>query len=184
MSVLSQLQWSKLSRRERILFVTTVMVALCMLIIFVLQPRVVERRKLDSQKKTLQQEISALSSALPILLQRAEAEKANPPSKPRPELVEASLSSILDEIGRKARMREVQVIELKPSLPETKEGIEVLPIQMKTRSRFFSLGDYIAALEGLPRPIAITRLKIESRTETSPEVAAEMTLYIYKKRGI
>lgn len=184
MSLIRQLQWSKLSKRERILFAATVAALFCVLIAFVLQPRLEERRRLNSQKTTLQQEVSSLSSTLPVLLQRAEAAKTDPSaSKSEVDLTDASLSSILDEIGRQARMREVQVVELKPNVPENKEGFEVLPIQLKSRSRFFNLGDYIAALERLPRPIVVARLKIESTQETNPEVLAEMTLHIYKKGG-
>ena len=75
-------------------------------------------------------------------------------------------------------------MELKPSPAEKKEGYEILQIQVKSRSRFFNLGDYISALERLPRPIVIERLKIESTAETSPDVIAEMVLQVYKGGGV
>ncbi|TAK07770.1 MAG: hypothetical protein EPO39_05865 [Candidatus Manganitrophaceae bacterium] len=181
MSVLTQIQWSKLSKRERILFVSTLSAVLYALVFFVYQPRMVERQRLDAQKKTLQQEISALSSTLPILMQKAEG--GNRSSEPVLTLSDTSLSNILEEIGRQARMREVQLIELKPSLAEMKDGYEILPIQIRSRSRFFNLGEYVAALERLPRPIIVERLKIESTPETSPDVIAEMVLQVYKGGG-
>lgn len=183
MSVLTQLQWSKLSKRERILFVSTLVAVVYSFLFFFLQPRMAERQRLDEQKKTLQQEISALSSTLPVLMRKAEAID---PSEPEPALVlsDASLSLILEELSRQARIKEVQLIELKPSPGEKKEGYEILPIQIKSRSRFFNLGDFISALERLPRPIIIERLKIESTSETSPEVIAEMVLQVYRGGGV
>lgn len=186
MSVLTQLQWSKLSKRERILLVSTVGAILYSLIFFIYQPRMAERQRLGEQKKTLQQEVSALSSTLPLLMKKAEAEKGNSASDPQSALVlsDASLSAILEEIGRQARIREVQLVELKPSPAEKKDGYEILPIQMRSRSRFFNLGEYIAALERLPRPIIVEHLKIESTPETSPEVIADMVLRVYKGGGV
>ena len=185
MSVLSQLQWSKLSKRERILFVSTLAAALYSLVFFVFLPRIAERQRLGEQKKTLQQEISALSTTLPVLMQKVEAEKGKyGSSEPALILSDASLSIILEEIGRQARMKGVQLIELKPSLAEKKEGYEILPVQIKSRSRFFNLGEYLSALERLPRPIVVERLKIESTPETSPDIIAEMVLQVYKGGGI
>lgn len=183
MSVLTQRQWSKLSKRERILFVSTMFALLYSFVFFFYQPRMAERRRLDEQKKTLQQEISALSSALPVLMRKAEAAA---PSEPPPALTlsDASLSMILEELSRQARIKEVQLMELKPSPAEKKEGFEILPIQIKIRSRFFNLGDYLFALERLPRPILIERLKIESTFESSPDVIAEMVLQVYKGGGV
>lgn len=186
MKLLDQLQWSKLSKREQILAISTLGVILYILIFFVYQPRRAEHLQLDVQKKTLQQEISALSAALPILMQKAEKEKEDPFSEPETPLIlsDASLSAILAEIGRQARIKEIQLIELKPSLADKKEGYEILPIRIKVRARFFNLGEYLATLERLPRPIAVERLKIESTPETSPDVIAEMLLHIYKGGGI
>jgi len=182
MSVLTQLQWSKLSKRERILFVSTLIALLYSFVFFFLQPRMTERQRLAEQKRTLQQEVSALSSTLPILMRKAEAIDS---TETMPALVisDASVSAILEELSRQARIKEVQLMELKPSPAEKKKGYEVLPIQIRSRSRFFNLGDYISALERLPRPIVIERLKIESTTETSPEVTAELVLQVYKGGG-
>ena len=97
MSVLSQLQWSKLSKRERILFVSTLTAALYALVFFVFLPRIAERQRLGEQKKTLQQEISALSTTLPVLMQKVEAEKGKyGSSEPALILSDASLSIILE----------------------------------------------------------------------------------------
>lgn len=74
-------------------------------------------------------------------------------------------------------------MELKPSPAEKKGGYEILPIQLKSRSRFFSLGDYISALERLPRPVVIERLRIESTSESSPDVIADIVLQVYKGGG-
>ncbi len=182
MNILTQLRWSRLSKRERILTVSTFVAVLYALIFFVYQPRIAERQRLNDQKKALQREISALSSTLPILMQKVEAGKANH-AAPAVVFSDASLSNILEEVERQARIKEVQLIELKPSAAEKKDGYEILPIQVKSRSRFFNLGEYIAALERLPQPIAIERLKIESTPESSPDVVSEMVLQIYKKGG-
>jgi Tfp pilus assembly protein PilO len=153
---------------------------------FYYKPRVMEREKLSTQRMTLQQEVSALSSALPVLIQKADETKtgASPDVVAAPWIdSDASLSMILEEIGRQARLQEVQLMELKPGPPEKKAGYEVLPLQMKTRSRFRNLGEYLSLLERLPRPVTVNHIKIESTTETTPYVVVEMTLHIYKKGG-
>lgn len=183
MSVLNQIQWSKLSKRERILFVSTLVALIYSFVFFFFLPRMAERKRLDEQKRNLQQEISALSSTLPVLMRKAEA-AGTPEPEPAGLLPDASLSSILEELSRLARIKEVQLIELKPSPVEKKEGYEILSVQIKIRSRFFNFGDYISALERLPRPVIIERLKIESTAETSPEVTAELVLHVYKGGGV
>jgi Tfp pilus assembly protein PilO len=184
MKQLSRFQWSKLTKREKVLAGLSAGMLLYAAIFFYYKPRVVEREKLHTQKATLQQEVSALSSALPVLLQKADPAKTENPAMPVPWMEsDASLSMILDEISRQARLQDVQLIELKPSPAEKKVGYEVFPLLVRTRSRFRNLGEYLSALERLPRPVTVNHLKIESTAETSPYVVVEMTLHIYKKGG-
>jgi Tfp pilus assembly protein PilO len=186
MKRLSQFQWSKLSIREKILAVLTVGMMFYAGVAFYYKPRVIEREKLHTQKAALQQEVTVLSSALPVLTQKADETKVGSLSltaaAPWIE-ADASLSMILEEISRQARLQEVQLIELKPNVVEKKEGYEILPLQLKTRSRFRNLGEYLALLERLPRPVTINHIKIESTAETTPYVVVDMTLHIYKKGG-
>lgn len=186
MKQLAQFRWSKLSIREKALSGLTAGVLLYGAMMFYYQPRVIELKKLSTQKATLQQEVSALSSTLPVLIQKADQAKAGTSATPAaiPWIdSDASLSMILEEISRQARLQEVQLMELKPSVVEKKTGYEVLPVQVKTRSRFRNLGDYLSSLERLPRPVTVHHLKIESTTDTTPYVMVEMTLHIYKKGG-
>lgn len=182
----NQLQWSKLSIREKVLAGLTVGMLFYAAIIFYYKPRVMEREKLHTQKAALQQEVSALSSVLPVLIQKVDETKGEEPSLTvtLPWIdSDASLSMILEEISRQARLQEVQLMELKPSLPEKKAGYEILPLQMRTRSRFRNFGEYLSLLEHLPRPVTVNHLKIESTAETTPYVVVDMTLHIYKKGG-
>ena len=186
MKNLTQLQWSKFSMREKALIALTVGALIYAGVAFYYKPRVMEREKLNTQKAALQQEVSALSSALPVLIQKADETK--PRSSPDPIGTawidsDASLSGILEEISMQARLQEVQLVELKPNAIEKKEGYEILPLQMKTRSRFRNLGEYLALLERLSRPVTIHHIKIESTAETTPYVLVDMTLHIYKKGG-
>lgn len=186
MKQLSQLRWSRLSFREKVLAGLTMGMLVYAGFIFYYTPRVMERKKLHTQKAVLQQEVSALSSALPVLIQNADKTRVEGPSQQvaAPWIdSDASLSMILEEISRRARLQEVQLIEVKPSLPEKRAGYEVLPLQMRTRSRFRNLGEYLSLLEHLPRPVTVNHLKIESSAETSPYVVVDMTLHIYKKGG-
>lgn len=186
MKPLSQFQWSKLKIREKVLAGLTAGMLLYASLVLYYKPRVMEREKLHTQKTALQQEVSALSSALPVLIQKADETKG---VKPFPPAVapwvdsETSLSMILEEIARQARLQEVQLIELKPGIAEKKEGYDILPLQMKTRSRFRNIGEYLASLERLSRPVTVNHLKIESTEETTPYIVVEMTLHIYKKGG-
>lgn len=185
MKQLSQFQWSKLTKREKVLAGLSAGMLLYAAIFFYYKPRVMEREKLHTRKAALEQEVSALSSALPTLRQKAVPAKTEKPKTTIPWIEsDASLSMILDEIGRQARIQEVQLVELKPSPAEKKTGYEIFPLQIRTRSRFRNLGEYLYSLEQLPRPVTVNHLKIESTAETSPYVVVEMTLHIYKKGGV
>lgn len=185
MNQLSRFQWSKLTKREKVLAGLSVAMLLYAAIFFYYKPRVMEREKLYTQKAALQQEVSSLSSALPVLLQKADMTKTEKPAVAIPWIEsDASLSMILEEISRQARFQDVQLVELKPSPAEKKAGYEIFPLQMRTRSRFRNLGEYLSSLERLPRPVTVNHLKIESTPETSPFVVVEMTLHIYKKGGV
>lgn len=191
MTAIDSFQWSKLSKREKALLAATVGALFYALIILYYKPRLMEREKLYTQKSALQQEVVALSSALPVLAQKADAVNGEAPSPADVSPVAVSslppgapLSMILEEIGRQARMKEVQLIELRPSPAEQKEGYEILPVQLKTRSRFRSLGEYLAVLEQLPRPVVVYQMKIESTQETSPYILVDMTLHLYKREGV
>ena len=184
MKPLMQFQWSKLTKREKVLAGLSAGMLLYAAVFFYYKPRVIEREKLHTQKAALQQEVSALSSALPALLQKGEAKKTDQPAGEISWIEsDASLSMILDEISRQARFQDVQLMELKPSPAEKKAGYEIFPLQIRTKSRFQSLGEYLSSLERLPRPVTVNRLKIESTAETSPYIVVEMTLHIYKKGG-
>ena len=183
MKQLSQFQWSKLTKREKVLAGLSVGMLLYAAIFFYYKPRVMEREKLHTQKTALEQEVTALSSALPALIQKAAPTKMEKPVAAPWIESDASLSMILDEIGRQARIQDVQLAELKPSPAEKKAGYEIFPLQIRTKSRFRNLGEYLSSLEQLSRPVTVNHLKIESTAETSPYVVVEMTLHIYKKGG-
>lgn len=183
---MSPLHWNRLTPREKALSAMVIGTIFYVAIAFFYYPNVRESKGLSNEKETLEREVASLTSTLPVLHQKAQSRKRAEPS-PRREIVfsneEGSLSRVLEEIGRLARIKQVRLIEVKPSVAEKREDYEILPIQVKVHSRFRNVGEYLLALERLPRPIVIRFLKIETDAQMSPDVEAEMTLHIYKKGG-
>lgn len=174
--------WSQLSTREKGLCVLTLGAVCYAFVVFLYHPRLAERERLSSRMTNLRQEITALSSTLATLRQKTSSggEKIHIQgvglidSGPR-------LSRLLHKIHRQARVQRVELLEIKPNVPENRDSYRMLPLEIKTRSRFQDLGLYLLSLERLSDPVVIDRIIIRSDPQTSPEVVAEMTLHVYKR---
>ncbi|MFQ5779956.1 MAG: type 4a pilus biogenesis protein PilO [Nitrospiria bacterium] len=187
MTFAERFKWSRLSLREKGLSLLTLAAVLYAFVVFVYNPKVAERRRLNTQITALQNEVTTLSSALSTLQKKDAAAEGEDPSRlggtGRRALIDSnpSLSRLFEEINRLARLRKVRLLELKPSVVEKKEQHEILPLQLKARSRFRDFGMYLLSLEGFPQPVVVDRIKIRSTPQTSPEIVAEITLHFYKK---
>ena len=180
-------QWSKLSFREKILFFLTVGAILYAAVFLLYLPKAAERRQLHAEKTALEQEVKTLSLTLPTLAQKIDEDGPRSSSETGAlflALSDDSLSKVLEEIAHAARSRDVQLLDLRPGVIEKRDTYDVLPIQLKTRSRFHNFDRYLATLEKLPRPVIVDRMKIETTQETTPDVVVEMSLLVYMKGGV
>jgi hypothetical protein len=173
--------WSNLSKREKVLCVLTFGAVCYSLLVFFYNPRVAERDRLNSQKIKLGEEVTQLTSTLEALREKTLV-------APEPILVQEAglidsgpmLSRFLHKIYTQARGQRVELLEIRPNVLESKGAYQVLPLVLKTRSRFRDLGLYLLSLERFSEPIVIDRIIIRSDLKTSPEVVAELTLHVYR----
>ncbi|MFQ5781273.1 MAG: hypothetical protein ACE5HN_10890, partial [Nitrospiria bacterium] len=153
MTFTERFKWSRLSLREKGLFLLTLAAVLYAFFVFVYSPKIAQRRRLNTQITTLQQEVTTLSLALSALQKKGAAAEREDPSRlsgaGRMVLIDSdpSLSRLLEEVNRQARLRKVELLELKPSVVEKRGQYEVLPLQLKARSRFRDFGMYLLSLE-------------------------------------
>ncbi len=203
MNVLNFLQWSKRSGREKILIALVAGLILYAPVLFFFKPRLIERKYLDAERIRLQEEMTALTASLQVIIPKVTVPEIvpTPPTQTGSSRKEGaltshtlaladlidmdvSLSTILGEIGNQARLQGVNVIEVGQGDAEKKDAYEIIPIQVKVRARFRNLEAYVASLEALPRPMVVDRLKIEATEDISPDVVMDLSLRVYKKGGV
>lgn len=174
--------WSKLSRREKVLCVLTLGAVCYSFISLFYLPRMAERERLNSQKSSLREEITELTSTLAALRQDM---PVTPDMNQMQDAVligpDPRLSKFLHKIYKQARGQHVELVEIKPNAPENRESYRILPLDLKTRSRFQDLGLYLLSLERFSEPVVIDRIIIRSDFQASPEVVAELTLHVYRR---
>jgi len=176
------LWWSRLSKREKVLCILTFGAVCYSFVVFFYNPRVAEREGLNLQRVHLAEEITRLRSTLADLREDGPIEREAVHLEGA-DLINSGpmLSRFLHKIFTQARGQRVELLEIKPKLLEKKGSHRVLPLVLKTRSRFRDLGLYLLALEGFSEPVVIDRIIIRSDLKTSPEVVAELTLHVYRR---
>lgn len=191
--LLKRLDWTRLTLRERILFVLTLGVIGVVFVSLMFLPTK-QRIELDRvQLQALTSEITKAQALLPEV--RAEAEELQQ-VRQKGEVagefsVKASdilpggsrLSSFLEELTRLARLQRVEFVSVRPEGVEDKGSYLQLTMRIDVKSRFRELGEYLLMLENLPRAIIIDEMKVESSTETTPYVMAHLkaTTYMAKE---
>ncbi|MFQ5580853.1 MAG: hypothetical protein ACE5FZ_09590 [Nitrospiria bacterium] len=174
--------WSKLSKREKILCVLTLGAVCYSFLVFSYNPRVAAREKLNSQILDLSEEVTRLGSTLETLREDGPAEQEISPVQDAGFIHSGTmLSKLLHKMYRQARGQRVELLEIKPNVLENKGAYRVLPLDLKTRSRFRDLGLYLLSLERFPEPVVIDRIIIRSDLKISPEVVTELSLHVYRR---
>ena len=84
------------------------------------------------------------------------------------------LSSFLEELNRLARLRQVEIISIRPEGFEDKGTYLKMVLRIDLKSRFRHLGEYLMMLENLPRAIIVNDIKIESSPENNPYIIAQL----------
>src|SRR5712691_3299702 len=105
MKKIDQIRWSNFSKREKILVALTVGSIFYAILLFFYFPQRSQWKRLHAQKSSVEQEVSALSSALPEMMRKADGSGAALPlmvSIPFP-VSDSALSAILEEVNQTAR---------------------------------------------------------------------------------
>ncbi len=92
-----------------------------------------------------------------------------------------SVPDFLRELNKWARKRSIGIVSIEPKEPTLKEGYIEQPIKLEVQGRFRAIGDYLSFLEGLPRPLQVTGLKLTSPEELAPDLKAKFELVLYIK---
>ena len=182
--LLKRLDWTRLTLRERILFVLTLgVVGVAFVSLMFLPTR--QRIELDQAQLTaLKGEIAKTQALLPEVRAKAEelqqvrqkGEVAGEFSAKASDILPGGsrLSSFLEELTRLARLQQVDFVSVRPEGVEDKGSHLQLTMRIDVQSRFRELGEYLLMLENLPRAIIIDEMKVESSTETTPYVMAHL----------
>lgn len=182
--LLQWLDWKKLKLRERALFIVTGIVVLWVLVSMMLMPKVKQVKQYRTEIATLRANISRQSGLLPSLrtsLKRLRSQESTRDVS-KGGLMKISdvlqggtqLSSFLEELNRLARLRQVEIVSIRPEGFEDKEAYLEMNFRMDLKSRFRHLGEYLMMLENLPRAIIVNDIKIESSVENNPYIIAQL----------
>lgn len=191
--LLKRLDWTRLTLRERVLFVLTLGVMGVVLVSLLFWPTKQRIELHQVQLQALTSEIKKTQALLPEARDKAfELRQIRQKGEVAGGfLVKASdilpggsrLSSFLEELTRLARLQRVEFVSVRPEGVEDKGSYLQLTMRIDVQSRFRELGEYLLMLENLPRVIIIDEMKVESSTETTPYVMAHLkaTTYMAKE---
>jgi Tfp pilus assembly protein PilO len=187
--LLKRLDFSKLSTRERVLFILTASAVLFGYLTYFMMPMIRNARDLTVQKVSLKAEIDQEMAQIPLLRKRAE--ELHQASEAKGVSAEISgkvgdlfpggsrLSALLEEMTRLARLRQIEFVSIHPDAIEDKGTYFQLTLQIDVQSRFRELGDYLLMLENLPRAVIVKELKVETRADLNPSVLAHLKTVTY-----
>jgi Tfp pilus assembly protein PilO len=85
------------------------------------------------------------------------------------------LSSLIEELTRLARLRQVDFVSIRPLNIEEKGAYMQLTLKIDVKARFRQFGEYLLMLEDLPRAIIVEEVRIETTPETSPFVIGHLS---------
>lgn len=180
---------SRLAPRERILLIATVVVVLFSIWSYLYLPKSRQVRDTRTQIAQAQAEITKLSAQLPELKKKAEelrlirqkSEVTGALSSKIGDLMPGGsrLSSLLEEMTRLARLRQVEFVSIRPEAIEDRGNYSELSLRIDVKSRFREMGDYLLMLENLPRAIRVKEVKVETNASISPDILAHLQVLTY-----
>ncbi|MBI3994621.1 MAG: type 4a pilus biogenesis protein PilO [Nitrospirae bacterium] len=187
--LLKRLDFSKLSTRERVLFILTAVAVIFAYLHYFMMPMIRSARDLTVRKVSLKTEIDQGMAQIPLLLKRSdelhEAAQAKEVSTEFSGKVGdlfpggSRLSVLLEEMTRLARLRQIEFVSVRPEAIEDKGTFFQLTLQIDVQSRFRELGDYLLMLENLPRAVIVKELRIETRSDLNPDILAHLKTVTY-----
>lgn len=180
---------SRRTLRERVVLIVAVVVAFLVLTNYLFLPKWTQAREARTQISFAQSEIARLSAQLPELKKKAEELRAVVPKAQATTAFSSRigdlmpggsrLSSLLEEMTRLARMRQVEFVSIRPEAIEDKGGYLELSLRLDIKSRFREMGDYLLMLENLPRALRVKEVKVETNPSISPDVLTHLQVLTY-----
>jgi len=180
---------SRLAIRERILLIVTMVVVLFAIWSYLYLPKSSQVSNTRTQIALAQAEIAKLSAQLPEMRKKAEElqiirqrdEMTGGFSSKIGDLMRGGsrLSSLLEEMTRLARLRQVEFVSIRPEAIEDRGNYLELLLRIDVKSRFREMGDYLLMLENLPRAIRVKDVKVETNSNISPDVLAHLQALTY-----
>ncbi len=171
---LLNLDLSKLSWREKIIIIVTIIAAFYFFFYQTLYlSKAKEANSLRSEIVTINNEITSFTAQITEMAKRIDELKKAAPATELTEIKRLTgdatkLSFLLEEFTRLARGTKVDFIAIKPTMVEDKGRYMELKLSIDLRARYQQLGEYVKALEDLPRGMVINDLRIESNLASHP----------------
>ncbi|MFQ5456365.1 MAG: type 4a pilus biogenesis protein PilO [Nitrospirota bacterium] len=182
----AKIDFSKLSKREKIILVITVVFSVFFLFNSLYLPKLKEVKRLTHQGNSLNTEIINLSNQLNELRNKVGEIDDSEIIKERQKEVffmEDRLSIFLREVIRLGRSKDIEIISFRPLEREENGAYTMLSISMNMRCRFQNLNEYIEALENYSIPIVIKDIKITTNSGLTPYILTELNATTFMKKG-
>ena len=191
--LLRRFDWGKLATRERVLVVITGCAVLLGMIVMLLLPVQKRTEQKEARIETLNREINQTRASLSDLSARVGEVRAAAENRvDRPEgMVSVSdvimgannLPSFFDDLTRLGRKHGMDFLLLRPESFDDRGDYFEMNLKITVKSRFRQLGEYLRTLEDLPRALIVKDIKIESSTETTPYITADLKMTTYMAKN-
>ncbi|MEK6682110.1 MAG: type 4a pilus biogenesis protein PilO [Nitrospirota bacterium] len=171
---LLNLDLSKLSWREKIIIIVTIIAAFYFFFYQALYlSKAKEANSLRSEIITINNELTSFTAQITEMAKRIDELKKAAPANELTEIRRLTgdatkLSFLLEEFTRLARGTKVDFIAIKPTMVEDKGRYMELKLSIDLRAKYQQLGEYVKALEDLPRGMVINDIRIELNLASHP----------------
>ncbi len=171
---LLNLDLSKLSWREKIIIIVTIIAAFYFFFYQALYlSKAKEANSLRSEIITINNELTSFTAQITEMAKRIDELKKAAPANELTEIRRLTgdatkLSFLLEEFTRLARGTKVDFIAIKPTMVEDKGRYMELKLSIDLRARYQQLGEYVKALEDMPRGMVINDIRIELNLASHP----------------
>lgn len=132
-----------------------------------------EANSLRSEIITINNELTSFTAQITEMAKRIDELKKAAPANELTEIRRLTgdatkLSFLLEEFTRLARGTKVDFIAIKPTMVEDKGRYMELKLSIDLRAKYQQLGEYVKALEDLPRGMVINDIRIELNLASHP----------------
>jgi Tfp pilus assembly protein PilO len=164
----ARLQWHTRGFREQIIAALAAAVVIGAVGFYLHHMQLATLRNLSSRVTEMEHEIRGLHAELSLrqneitqagVRQGAAEAHASPTAQTREFLSQRGrFSSLIDELIRLANEDDIQIISIKPGVPQEYDGYVELPMTIEVRARFRRLGEYLHQVQHLQQVVLVGRI--------------------------